>query len=104
MRIVERRGGCRPTLDHFIGRGEHPLSTTHLYPWTHDPRHRFTGHIAGVGTSQGDRLVLGCWSTPQGPLADVVAHRTAVVGCSPTEWVADFVSAAYSFDTVTRVP
>ena len=38
--------------------------------------HRFTGHIAGVGTSSGTRLVLGCWDrTPQGPFADVmVAH------------------------------
>ncbi|MGW2674327.1 hypothetical protein [Kocuria rhizophila] len=69
--------------------------------------HRFTGHIAGVGTSSGTRLVLGCWDrTPQGPFADVmVAHpdgRRELL--APTDWVADFVSATYSFDTVTRVP
>ena len=69
--------------------------------------HRFTGHIAGAGTSGGTRLVLGCWDrTPQGPFADVmVAHpdgRRELL--APTEWVADFVSATYSFDTVTRVP
>ena len=69
--------------------------------------HRFTGHIAGVGTSGGTRLVLGCWDrTPQGPFADVmVAHpdgRRELL--APTDWVADFVSATYTFDTVTRVP
>ncbi|CAL8895906.1 hypothetical protein [Kocuria varians] len=69
--------------------------------------HRFTGHIAGVGTSDGTRLVLGCWSaTPHGPFADVmVAHpdgRRELL--APDDWVADFVSATYTFDTVTRVP
>ena len=70
-------------------------------------RHRFTGHIAGVGTSSGTRLVLGCWShTPQGPFADVmVAHpdgRRELL--APNDWVAQFVSDTYTFDTVTRVP
>ena len=69
--------------------------------------HRFTGHIAGVGTSGGTRLVLGCWDrTPHGPFADVmVAHpdgRRELL--APDEWVADFVSATYTFDTVTHVP
>ena len=54
--------------------------------------HRFTGHIAGVGTSGGTRLVLGCWDrTPHGPFADVmVAHpdgRRELL--APDAWVAD---------------
>lgn len=74
---------------------------------TSSPTHRFTGHIAGVGTEGGTRLVLGCWSsTPHGPFADVmVAHpdgRRELL--APDPWVAEFVSATYTFDAVTRVP
>ncbi|ASE11681.1 hypothetical protein ACUW97_001398 [Kocuria rhizophila] len=74
---------------------------------TSSTTHRFTGHIAGVGTSGGTRLVLGCWDrTPQGPFADVmVAHpdgRRELL--APNDWVAGFVSDTYTFDTVTRVP
>ncbi|MFD3801149.1 hypothetical protein ACFWQJ_08700 [Kocuria palustris] len=69
--------------------------------------HRFTGHIAGAGTAEGTRLVLGCWTrTPHGPFADVMVedrdgHRILL---APDRWVADFVSATYTFDEVRLVP
>ena len=63
----------------------------------------FTGHIAGVGTSSGTRIVLGLWDeTPFGPVADAMVedpsgHRTLV---SPTKELADFIAATYTFDEV----
>ena len=74
---------------------------------SHGSRLRFTGHIAGAGTSGGTRLVLGCWTrTPHGPFADVMlqypdGHRRLL---APDAWVAEFVSATYSFDEITEVP
>lgn len=71
------------------------------------PRHCFSGHIAGAGTAQGTRLVLGCWSeTPHGPFADVMVedaqgHRLLL---APDDWVAEFVSATYTFDEVRILP
>ena len=70
--------------------------------WT---RLRFTGHIAGAGTSGGTRLVLGCWTrTPHGPFADVMVQhadgrRTLL---APDPWVAEFVAGTYAFDEVLR--
>ncbi len=63
----------------------------------------FTGHIAGVGTTSGTRLVLGLWDdTPLGPFADAMietadGHRVLV---APRRDVADFIAATYSFDEV----
>jgi hypothetical protein len=70
-------------------------------------RHRFTGHIAGVGTAGGTRMVLGAWSrTPHGPFADVmVAHPDGTRELiAPDQWVADFVSATYTFDRIRIAP
>ncbi|WP_313818558.1 hypothetical protein [Citricoccus sp.] len=70
-------------------------------------RLRFTGHIAGVGTSGGTRLVLGRWGTsPHGPFADVMLQRPDGhrVLLAPDAWVAEFVAATYTFDEVLDVP
>ena len=67
----------------------------------------FTGHIAGLGTSSGVRLVLGVWdASPFGPFADVMVedaggHRTLI---APKQAVADFVASTYTFDEVRIEP
>ncbi len=64
-------------------------------------RARFTGHIAGVGSTSGVRIVAGRWNQgPWGAFADLMVedaegHRVLV---APDERVRDFVSATYSFD------
>lgn len=74
---------------------------------THYTRHRFHGHIAGAGTAEGTRLVLGCWTeTPHGAFADVMVerpdgHRLLL---APDDWVAEFVTSTYTFDDVLKVP
>ncbi|MDO5634949.1 MAG: hypothetical protein Q4G34_08800 [Micrococcus sp.] len=68
---------------------------------------RFGGHILGVGTASGTRLVVGMWrGTPLGDFADVMVqhddgHRLLL---APTEAVAEFVSATYHFDEVRIEP
>ncbi|GAA1186316.1 hypothetical protein GCM10009584_30540 [Ornithinimicrobium humiphilum] len=65
----------------------------------------FTGHILGVGTAGGVRLVVGTWDdSPLGAFADVMVekvdgHRMLL---APSEQVAEFVSSTYSFDE-TRI-
>jgi hypothetical protein len=67
----------------------------------------FTGHIAGVGTTSGVRIVLGCWDeTPYGAFADAMVedatgHRTLL---APRPDVAEFVASTYSFDEVRIEP
>ncbi len=71
-------------------------------------RLRFTGAIAGVGSSSGVRLVVGHWlASPFGAFTDVMVedangHRTLL---APTEDVSRFVTQTYEFDEVclTRV-
>jgi hypothetical protein len=64
-------------------------------------RERFTGRIAGVGSTSGVRVVVGRWDgSPWGPFADVMleeptGHRVLL---APDERVRDFVAATYSFD------
>ena len=64
-------------------------------------RERFTGHIAGVGSTSGIRVVVGHWDDgPWGPFADLmvedaVGHRVLV---APDEQTREFVTATYSFD------
>lgn len=61
----------------------------------------FTGHIAGFGTRAGVRMVVGSWlESPFGHFADVMVEtadgqRTLL---APSEQVAEFVSATYTFD------
>jgi hypothetical protein len=71
------------------------------------PTSAFTGHIAGVGTTSGTRIVLGMWDeTPFGPAADAMVedrsgHRTLV---APTEELAEFIAATYAFDEILVEP
>ncbi|MEO5666253.1 MAG: hypothetical protein ABIR39_23525 [Nocardioides sp.] len=70
-------------------------------------RERFTGQIAGVGSSSGVRVVVGRWaSSPWGPFADVMiedatGHRVLL---APDEQTRDFVVATYTFDEVVLEP
>ncbi|MFC6345053.1 hypothetical protein ACFP8W_23930, partial [Nocardioides hankookensis] len=64
---------------------------------------RFRGHIAGVGTTSGVRVVVGRWDeSPYGAFADAMVetaegHRVLL---APTPEVGDFVAATYTFDEV----
>ena len=68
---------------------------------------RFDGHIVGLGTSSGTRVVVGIWDrSPHGRFADAMVehpdgHRTLL---APDPWVADLVSTTYTFDDVQVVP
>lgn len=65
---------------------------------------RFDGHIVGLGTASGTRVVVGLWSRSRfGTFADAMVedatgHRTLL---APSAEVADFVSGTYTFDEVT---
>ncbi|MEJ7636205.1 hypothetical protein [Aeromicrobium sp.] len=67
----------------------------------------FTGHIAGLGTDSGVRIVVGAWDeSPFGPFADVMieradGHRILV---APRSSIAHFVASTYSFDEVRIEP
>lgn len=66
-------------------------------------RWTFDGHIAGIGTASGLRVVVGVWQqSPFGAFADVMleqpsGHRLLL---APTEDVARFIAATYRFDEV----
>jgi hypothetical protein len=66
-------------------------------------RDRFTGAIAGVGSTSGVRVVVGRWDvSPFGSFADVMLAEpdgTRVL-LAPDERVADFVSTTYRFDRI----
>jgi len=70
-------------------------------------RLRFDGWIAGLGTSTGVRVVIGCWqASPFGAFTDVMVergdgHRMLL---APTREIADFVSATYRFDSAVVTP
>lgn len=63
----------------------------------------FTGHIAGVGTTSGVRVVVGLWDeTPFGAVADAMVedadgHRALV---APTAELAELIATTYTFDEV----
>jgi hypothetical protein len=67
----------------------------------------FTGHIAGLGTAAGIRMVIGSWSeSPFGRFADVMVEtadgqRTLL---APRQEIAEFVSATYTFDHIEIGP
>jgi hypothetical protein len=64
---------------------------------------RFDGHIAGVGTTSGVRLVVGHWhSTPLGAFSDVMVETAAGhrLLLAPDDEVAAFVEGTYTFDEV----
>lgn len=70
-------------------------------------RDRFTGRIAGVGSTSGVRVVVGRWDGgPWGAFADLMVedaagHRVLV---APDEQTRDFVAATYTFDEVVIAP
>lgn len=70
-------------------------------------RLRFTGAIAGIGSTSGVRFVVGRWvKSPLGPFADVMVedasgHRTLL---APSAEVAEFVQQTYEFDEVCTTP
>lgn len=68
---------------------------------------RFSGQIAGVGSSSGVRVVVGRWpSSPLGAFADAMVerpdgHRLLL---APSASVAQFVAQTYTFDEVRVEP
>ncbi len=68
---------------------------------------RFEGHIAGIGTTSGTRLVVGRWdSSPFGAFTDVMLEDSAGrrTLLAPSQEIADYVRATYSFDDVVLTP
>ncbi|MET0929081.1 MAG: hypothetical protein ABWX74_06155 [Aeromicrobium sp.] len=67
----------------------------------------FAGHIAGLGTTSGTRIVVGMWDeSPFGTFADVMieepsGHRILL---APRQGIADFVASTYAFDEVRIEP
>jgi hypothetical protein len=67
----------------------------------------FRGAIAGVGTTQGTRIVVGHWPEgPWGPFADAMVQRADGhrVLLAPSEEAAGFVAATYRFDEIRIEP
>ncbi|MCM0620220.1 hypothetical protein [Nocardioides bruguierae] len=68
---------------------------------------RFSGAIAGVGSTSGVRVVVGAWHTsPLGAFADAMV---ATAGgrrllLAPSRAVAEFVASTYTFDEVRVEP
>ena len=71
------------------------------------PRQRFTGQIAGVGSTSGVRVVVGRWAeSPLGAFTDVMLAEpdgTRVL-LAPSQAVADLVATTYHFDRVEVGP
>ena len=70
-------------------------------------RDRFSGAIAGIGSTGGVRVVVGRWDdSPYGAFADVMLAEpdgTRVL-LAPDDRVAEFVSSTYVFDRVEIGP
>lgn len=70
-------------------------------------RHAFAGFIAGMGTAEGTRLVVGHWPrSPLGAFTDVMVERADGhrLLLAPSDEVVDFVTATYHFDEHLLVP
>jgi len=70
-------------------------------------RLRFEGQIAGLGTAEGTRIVVGRWLlSPLGAFADVMVERPGGhrLLLAPNAQVRDFVSSTYSFDETVEAP
>ncbi|MCA1780709.1 MAG: hypothetical protein ABR500_09695 [Dermatophilaceae bacterium] len=75
-------------------------------------RDRFEGHIAGVGTTSGTRLVVGRWRTSPlsvetgGAFSDVMVERADGhrILLAPSDEIATYVTSTYSFDEVRVEP
>lgn len=67
----------------------------------------FTGHIAGLGTVAGVRMVIGSWlESPFGRFADVMVETAdgERLLLAPSDEIAEFVSATYTFDVIEIGP
>ncbi len=70
-------------------------------------RLRFHGAIAGVGSTSGVRVVVGHWRrSPYGEFSDAMVEASSGhrVLLAPTDEVAEFVVATYTFDEVRVEP
>ena len=70
-------------------------------------RYAFHGFIAGMGTAEGTRLVVGHWpESPLGSFTDVMVERADGhrILLAPSEEVAGFVTATYHFDELVLTP
>ncbi|ADG74704.1 conserved hypothetical protein [Cellulomonas flavigena DSM 20109] len=79
---------------------------THAATSAPAPAVELAGHIAGVGTAQGTRLVVGRWRrSPLGGFADVMVERAdgTRVLLAPRDDVAALVTRLYTFDAVHLV-
>lgn len=68
---------------------------------------KFDGAIAGMGSASGTRLVIGMWPlSPYGSVTDVMVERADGhrILLAPTQELADFIAATYSFDEVRITP
>lgn len=66
----------------------------------------FDGHIAGIGAASGLRAVVGIWrDSPLGAFADVMVQTDTGqrLLLAPSDDVANFIAATYSFDEVRIV-
>ena len=71
------------------------------------PSHTFRGTIAGLGSTSGARIVVGCWQeSPYGTFSDVMLAQADGTRrlLAPTEEIAAFVADTYSFDVIEVVP
>lgn len=67
----------------------------------------FDGHIAGFGTAEGTRVVVGRWSaSPLGAFTDVMVERAdgTRLLLAPRDDIAELVASTYVFDAVHVVP
>lgn len=67
----------------------------------------FDGAIAGIGTEEGTRLVVGMWPlSPYGSVTDVMMERPdgQRILLAPSQELADFIAETYTFDEVRVTP
>lgn len=86
-----------------VGRSNRCGGMGHTSPMTSS----FVGHIAGLGTTSGTRIVVGSWQdSPFGTFTDAMvedqAGRRTLI--APRADIADFVASTYSFDDVRIEP
>ena len=70
-------------------------------------RLRFSGEIAGIGSTSGIRVVVGHWTTsPYGAFTDVMLEQPDGwrVLLAPTDQIAGFVAGTYAFDETSVGP
>ncbi|MBG6217866.1 hypothetical protein IWX75_002334 [Arthrobacter sp. CAN_A6] len=68
---------------------------------------RFVGHIVGIGTASGTRLVVGLWDSSRfGRFADIMIEDSAGrrTLLAPEQAIAEYVGATYTFDDVVITP